>query len=312
MIRIHRRLLRLAAIAVLIAPLPTQVNGQPGRAANSPTSLAARSSTPETRSPVLRQGPLVQRKGGADYALAARFASRSDLSLAQYLEAVLGERQFHRRSNWAGRAGRYAPVRGGGRVWKPLGPVRHLTIHHSEGVPNEHPARMIRTIYKSHISPGGRLKAADVGYHFFVDRNGEVWEGRDARMLGTHVGSTPDGLNNRGNLGICGLGTFKRERPTRAMRRAIAELSALIACYYDRRLEVRGHRDWIGANRFRPKGGVDCPGRLQSAVDKARKEVRVALERKKEFDTAAGRQPPHKKSQAKALKALVPAGEAGR
>lgn len=195
------------------------------------------------------------------------------MSLAQFLSSRLGEGRFEPRRAWAGRSSQYRPIRTGRRVWKSLGPVRFLTVHHAEGVPSEHPARMIRNIFTGHTSAQGRLRAADVGYHFFVDRNGVVWEGRDATHLGTHVGSTPTGLNNRGNLGICGLGTFTRQRPSRAMRESIAELCALIAEYQGRSLVVRGHREWDGVNGFHPLGGVDCPGQLDSAVRDAERRI---------------------------------------
>lgn len=196
------------------------------------------------------------------------------MSLADYLRRELGPKRFHRRREWAGRGKGYAPKTHGGRVWKPIGEVRHLTIHHSEGVPLEHPASMIRNIYRGHSSPGGRFKAADVGYHFFVDRKGQIWEGRSASRLGTHVGSKPRGRNNRGNLGICGLGDFDAENPPKAMTESIADLAMYIARYYGRRLNVRGHDDWVGANGFRPRGGTNCPARLRRAIPLARDRIK--------------------------------------
>jgi hypothetical protein len=196
------------------------------------------------------------------------------ISLADYLSRQLGPTRFMRRVQWAGRSGKYRPIVDGKRVWKPLGPVQYLTFHHAEGVPLDHPAAMIRRIFNGHTTPGGYLTAADVGYHFFVDRDGRVWEGRSAAMLGTHVGSTPSGLNNRGNLGICVLGSFARERPTRAMSEILIELSVLISRFHGRFLVVRGHKDWVGVNRFHPRGGVDCPGHVESVVPLAAYAVR--------------------------------------
>ncbi len=195
------------------------------------------------------------------------------MSLADYLRRELGPKRFHRRREWAGRGKDYAPKTYGGRVWKPIGEVRHLTIHHSEGVPLEHPASMIRNIYRGHSSPGGRFMAADVGYHFLVDRQGQIWEGRSASRLGTHVGSKPRGRNNRGNLGICGLGDFDAEHPPKVMTESIADLAMYIARYYGRRLRVRGHDDWVGANGFRPRGGVGCPARLRRAIPLAQDRI---------------------------------------
>lgn len=194
------------------------------------------------------------------------------MTLSEFLERELGDR-FHPREAWAGHDDDYAPQPVRRRQWKPIGVIRHLTIHHAEGVPNEHPAHMIRLIYRGHTNPRGRLDAADVGYHFFIDRNGGIWEGRDARMMGTHVGSEPDGLNNLNNLGICGLGSFSHEYPPTAMVEGAIELCHLLSRYYGRPLGVRGHRDWVGINRFNPRGGIDCPGRLEGAVQRAQARI---------------------------------------
>jgi hypothetical protein len=196
----------------------------------------------------------------------------SRMSLDDYLKEKLG-RRFHDRGQWAGRGDLYEPAVTRRRKWESIGPVRALTVHHAEGVPHEHPALMIRLIYKGHTSPTGRLDAADVGYHFFVDRSGGVWQGRDAGHMGTHVGSNPTGRNNKGNLGICGLGSFDRETPPKAMIDGIVELSELLSEYYGRPLAVRGHKDWVGINRFFPRGGIDCPGKLEAAVLLAQRRI---------------------------------------
>ncbi len=195
-------------------------------------------------------------------------------SLAEYLSAQLGSKKFHRRVEWAGRSGEFTPKTGAPRVWKSVGRVGYLTIHHAAGIEPEHAAAMIRNIYAGHVSPNGPLDgAADVGYHFLVDRNGDVWEARDASKIGSHVGSEPNGLNNYGNIGICGLGEFMNSRPTKAMSESIANLCALLARYYQRPLTVRGHKDWKGINRFALRKQIDCPGQLQATVFEARQRI---------------------------------------
>lgn len=200
------------------------------------------------------------------------------MSLSAYLQQQLGSKRFHKRSEWAGKSDKYKPVLTGGRVWKSIGTVSHITVHHSAGIDNEHAAAMIRNIYAGHVSENGPLDgAADVGYHFFVDRSGHIWEGRDATKVGSHVGSTPPGRNNPGNIGICGLGTFMDENPSKAMSDAFIEVCTLIAKYHGRALDVRGHKDWKGINQFAVNKQVDCPGKLESVVEKARKQVRIAM-----------------------------------
>lgn len=208
--------------------------------------------------------------------LAASATPANSMTPAQFLEKRLG-RKFHPRSSWAGSDPRYRPIVNGRRVWEPIGRVRYLTIHHAEGIPRGASASMIRTIFNGHTSITGHLQgAADVGYHFFVDANGDVWEGRDADKRGTHVGSTPSGLNNEGNLGICGLGTYHATNPPAAMTAAMTRLCALLSEYYGRPVAVRGHKDWMGIARFNPRGGCDCPGRLMAVVTAARREIAAA------------------------------------
>lgn len=188
------------------------------------------------------------------------------VGLAAYLQERLGA-DFQPRSAWAGPASEFQPVMGGMRVWKTLGRVRGITVHHAGGVPQLPPAQMIQRIFSGHTPLDGHLHgSADVAYHFFVDDLGRVWEGRDASMLGAHVGSTPPGLNNEGNIGVCGLGTFNTHAPTKAMEDGVLRLCGLISDYYGRGLEVRGHKDWTGTHEFR---GTDCPGQLESAVVRA-------------------------------------------
>lgn len=211
----------------------------------------------------------------------------ANMSLADFLYLELGRKKFHRRKEWAGSTRDFQPITDSSRVWKPIGEVQYLTIHHSSEIPVEHPAKMIRRIYLGHTGRTGKLVAADVGYHFFVDRNGEIWEGRLASKMGTHVGSHPlNGENNEGNLGICGLGTFVKEEPTKAMTEATVDLCALIAKYYGRPLTVRGHKDWFGIHGFKPIGNTDCPGRLEAAVTRAQRVITASFSPKKGTEPA--------------------------
>lgn len=196
------------------------------------------------------------------------------MSLNSFLQMRLGA-AFLPRQRWAGNQPEFLPVMGGSRVWRPLGPVKSITIHHADGVPTLPPSQMIQRIYSGHTSLSGHLGgSADVAYHFFVDDLGRVWEGRDVAMLGAHVGSKPSGLNNQGNIGICGLGSFTRRQPTHAMTQTMTLLCSLICEYYNRPLEVRGHRDWCGINGFGVNdGGTDCPGLLGPVVWVARRNI---------------------------------------
>lgn len=191
-------------------------------------------------------------------------ATTTTLSLREYLKGQLGA-NYHTREEWAGKGPEFSPKTYSWRIWAPIGKVAYLTIHHAEMRPQEDTAQMIRSIFRDHTRLGGRLDAADVGYHFLVDVRGQVWEGRDADHVGTHVGSRPQGLSNPGNLGICALGSYTRQDPPQIIVDQIVNLSVLIAKYYRHPLIVRGHRDWSGINGA-PEGYTTCPGRLECAV----------------------------------------------
>jgi hypothetical protein len=205
------------------------------------------------------------------------------MSLRTYLKQQLGP-NFHTREEWAGTGPEYAPQPYRNRVWAPIGNVFAVTIHHAEMRPSEDTAEMIRSIFHDHTNPEGRLDAADVGYHFFVDVRGQVWEGRDASRVGTHVGSRPPGLNNPCNLGICGLGSFVWQDPPQVLVDQAATVAILIAKYYGRPMIVRGHHDWSGING-EPNGCTTCPGRLEVAVSQASQRMQAI------FPTAAANTP---------------------
>lgn len=103
----------------------------------------------------------------------------------------------------------------------PMNGVRRITIHHSGIVASGlrsrgDAARMLESIRRGHVSQ----QWADIGYHYIIDPQGRIWEGRPARFQGAHVKD-----NNEHNLGVMLLGNFEVERPTPA---AISSLDAFV------------------------------------------------------------------------------------
>lgn len=142
-------------------------------------------------------------------------------------------------------------------------PIERVTIHHSamyfrDTRPSTCGAQILG-IQRSHMQTN---KWADIGYHFLIDPSGRIWQGRDLRYQGAHA----DGENNVGNVGICLLGNFMRQKrgkergqePTPAqvqsMRQLVAEL--------------------MRAHRFGPEAihchhdfkGTECPGELMTPL----------------------------------------------
>jgi hypothetical protein len=123
------------------------------------------------------------------------------------------------RSAWT-RAGVANP-----RDINPMNGVQRITVHH-DGMPpvdlrgQGDVASRLEQIRRAHI--GRRDQPfADIGYHYIIDPQGRVWEGRSTRYQGAHVKD-----NNENNLGIMVLGHFNHQRPT---PQALAALDRFVA-----------------------------------------------------------------------------------
>lgn len=160
--------------------------------------------------------------------------------------------------------------------WKPakIGPdtdpmttPKRITVHHEgkefHGSTLEDSLRQMRNIQEYHQR--GK-KWADIGYHYVIDRLGNVFEGRPMTIQGAHAGErnkrgeTP----NQANIGISLLGNFDTQTVTAAQERALRQLIAhLESTYGIPNREVYTH------NEIRQKYGVGstgCPGKNLAAL----------------------------------------------
>jgi hypothetical protein len=104
----------------------------------------------------------------------------------------------------------------------PMGSVDRITVHHSAVIASSinskaDTARMLESIRRGHTAQ----QWADIGYHYIIDPQGRVWEGRPVKYQGAHVKE-----NNERNLGIMCLGNFDVERPSSD---ALTTLDAFVA-----------------------------------------------------------------------------------
>lgn len=110
---------------------------------------------------------------------------------------------------------------------------RRVTIHHSamyfRDTRTRAAAAQIARIQREHMH---NRQYGDIGYHFLIDPSGRIWEGRELRYQGAHA----SGSNNIGNVGICLLGNFVRERsgqgPTRSQIRSMEQLVVQLMQHY--------------------------------------------------------------------------------
>lgn len=144
----------------------------------------------------------------------------------------------------------------------PMGAVRRITVHHSAMEPTgaavEDAAKQIRSIQTGHFRKG----YADIGYHYLIDSQGRIWEGRDKRFQGAHAGNAEA---NQRNLGICLLGNFVSVAPTPAQERALRSLiEAERGRYGVPREQIFGHGE---VRQYFTGATTECPGaRLMTLV----------------------------------------------
>lgn len=82
---------------------------------------------------------------------------------------------------------------------------RTVVMHHSASYLLSD-AMTIWDIQNTHRNQRGW---ADVAYHYFIGKNGDVYEGRDIHVRGAHVKA-----HNTGSVGVCLLGDFTKDYPT--------------------------------------------------------------------------------------------------
>lgn len=156
------------------------------------------------------------------------------------------------RTRWA--TGRPIPSRMNAML-----PVRYVTVHHDgmdpfTGDDARAAAARLDAIRRAHLNRGW----GDIGYHFAVDRAGNVWEGRPLAYQGAHVKD-----HNEYNLGVVALGNFDRQQPTRAQLAALHRHVRLLVCTFGvPGSRLRTHQEWAP---------TACPGRhLQRYMVNAR------------------------------------------
>lgn len=119
------------------------------------------------------------------------------------------------------------------------GATRHIILHHSE-VTSPHTAA---DIHQWHQNKGW----AGIGYHYFIAKDGDVYEGRPRDTVGAHTKG-----HNRDSVGICFEGDFNKEELCEAQERAAVKLITILSIAYPD-ADLHRHHD------FNPD--KSCPGK---------------------------------------------------
>lgn len=152
-----------------------------------------------------------------------------------------GQMRFKPRSTWT-----LQPIDVGNT--DPMKPITCITIHHSGRVDDlvYEPREALRKFERYHRNNKGM---AAIGYHFIIDGNGTIWEGRPLTYQGAHA----RGDNNIGNIGICLMGYYEDSAPNKAMLLALDYAMKKLAAHYRiPRNRLFGHRDFVPS--------TECPG----------------------------------------------------
>ncbi|OOC55064.1 MULTISPECIES: peptidoglycan recognition protein family protein [Nocardiopsis] len=164
-------------------------------------------------------------------------------------------------------------------------PAQALTVHHTAIPTGDDHAADVRAVYYLHAV---RQAWGDIGYHLLIDPDGVVYEGRHSGGDGVPVFSglpLPGRARpvtaghaygfNQGNIGVCLLGDFTDELPTRAAQDSLVDvlrvLCAVTGVDPAERIDyvnpatgvvtpgeaLSRHRDWLA---------TECPGNAFAEV----------------------------------------------
>ena len=143
---------------------------------------------------------------------------------------------------------------------KPTRPQK-ITVHHDamkwtgQHTYTKAVARL-RRIREYHV---GQKGWADIGYHFAIDGRGHVWQCRQAKYKGAHVGG-----KNEFNIGILVMGNFEEQVPTQNQKKSLAYTLRKFKGWWPK-AEILGHKE---------QAPTQCPGKnLMPAL----KNIRSAL-----------------------------------
>ena len=153
--------------------------------------------------------------------------------------------------------------------------VKRIVLHHTGEYLSSRaePAAVIRAIFNTHAKG---LGWGDIGYHYLIDKYGNVYEGRAGGpgVIGGHTA-----YHNLGTIGVALMGNFNEQPPTQAQNESLELLLGYLVYAYelDPTAEVNhlgvtagvisGHQE-VSA----PGHGTGCPGKF---VQESLEDLRV-------------------------------------
>lgn len=116
---------------------------------------------------------------------------------------------------------------------------KYILVHHTGGTNNDPMAdtshHTVDTVRDWHVNGRGW---DDIGYHWFIEKDGAVRQGRAEHLSGAHA----IGYNSN-SIGICLAGNFDATLPTKAQENALREkLKVLVDRYNISHKNIIPHR----------------------------------------------------------------------
>ncbi|MDA9129244.1 S8 family serine peptidase [Candidatus Gracilibacteria bacterium] len=141
-----------------------------------------------------------------------------------------------------------------------------IVIHHSAGNQNESINNLEQKMKKDGYH--------SIAYHFIIDGNGNIYEGRPLEQNGDHVES-----KNTGKIGIVVMGDFeyrwqngwRADHPTESQIKSLQNLSkALVERFVIKSENITGHQD---------HKGTECPGdNLEDQIEYLKKQSEGSIQ----------------------------------
>jgi len=144
--------------------------------------------------------------------------------------------------------------------------INAITIHHTATSNVYSDAkRVVRAIQNFHMFT---RKWCDIGYHFLIDKDGNIYEGRPLWAVGAHVKG-----HNTGNIGVSVIGNYEYTDINEKQLNALINLLTWLCYKYNIPIEnIKGHGDYNPATK--------CPGKyLYKHLPEIREMVKGNLEK---------------------------------
>ncbi len=130
--------------------------------------------------------------------------------------------------------------------------IERFTVHHTAAVIEDN--RLAPAITRQHQADHQSLGWPDIAYHFLIDRNGHIYQGRPYAA----VGDTRTSYDPTGHLLIAVKGNFEEQELTQAQLDSLVAILAWGVSKFDvPPTEITGHRDWAA---------TACPGKSLYAL----------------------------------------------